>query len=57
MSEDGVHPKAKVAFQSLLNTFVGYDPVGLGIPYNYTFSSDAEQERLMEVSMFLGILS
>ncbi len=46
---EGQHPKARFAFQSLLNTFVGFDPVGYGVPYNYAFIWDQDLERLVEV--------
>lgn len=43
------HPKALPLFKSMLNYFIGYDPVGYGIPYGASFSPDVEGIDLAEL--------
>ncbi len=50
---EGEHSKVLPLFQSLLNTVVTYDPVGRGLPYNYTLFSDADHEAVVEVCVWV----
>ena len=56
MVVNGALPKTIPFFQSVLNTFLGYDPVGIGMPYGQFFSPDEVAERLAEMCGQLVLL-
>eukprot|EP00039_Didymoeca_costata_P032944 m.40020 g.40020 ORF g.40020 m.40020 type:complete len:749 (+) comp9618_c0_seq1:158-2404(+) len=45
----GYHAKSFPLYLSMLNTFLGYDPVGYGMPYGHKLVPDMESELLAQV--------
>lgn len=39
--------------QSMFNTLITYDPVGIGMPYNHVFVPDDAREQLVQVTASL----
>ena len=44
----GTNTKMQSLFQTMLNTVMGYDPVGYGVPYSHLTFPDTDRERAAE---------
>lgn len=49
LSSGGKHRNSRAFFCSLINSLCGYDPIGMGLPYNYLLVPGTSRENLAEL--------